>query len=195
MTFEFRPFRDIPEVILIKPKALSDERGWFAETYKKGDFEAQGISSTFVQDNHSRSTSRGILRGLHFQKEPAAQGKLVRCIVGEIFDVAVDIRKGSPTYGKWVSATLSAENRAMIWVPPGFAHGVLTTTEIAEISYKVTSEYSPSHDRGVRWNDPVVGIKWPVAHPILSKKDAEAPLLKDVDNNLVWEREKNAKFP
>ena len=194
MPFNFKRYESIPEVMIIEPRIFSDERGWFAETYKKRDFVAQGINSTFVQDNHSRSTSRGILRGLHFQDEPAAQGKLVRCIVGEIFDVAVDIRKGSPTYGQWVSATLSAENRAMIWVPLGFAHGVLTMTEIAEISYKVTSEYSPSHDRGVRWNDTAIGIKWPVANPILSKKDAEAPLLKDVDNNFVWKREKNAKF-
>ena len=195
MPFNFKRCESIPEVTIIEPRIFSDERGWFAETYKKEEFEGQGINFTFVQDNHSRSTSRGILRGLHFQKEPAAQGKLVRCIVGEIFDVAVDIRKGSPTYGKWVSATLSAENRAMIWVPLGFAHGVLTMTEIAEISYKVTSEYSPSHDRGVRWNDPGIGIKWPIANPILSKKDAEAPLLKDVDNNFVWKRERNAKLP
>ncbi len=191
MPFDFKRFESVPEVMIIEPRIFSDERGWFAETYKKGDFEAQGINFTFMQDNYSRSTSRDILRGLHFQKEPAAQGKLVRCIVGEMFDVAVDIRKGSPTYGKWVSATLSAENRAMIWVPPGFAHGVLTTTEIVEMVYKVTSEYSQSHDRSVRWNDPAIGIKWPVANPILSKKDAEAPLLNDVDNNFVWKGQKN----
>ena len=188
MPFEFKPFEHLPEVIVIEPKAFADERGWFAETYKKSKFTENGIAPEFIQDNHSRSTSKDILRGLHFQKEPAAQGKLVRCIVGEVFDVAVDIRRGSPTYCRWVSTTLSAENKRMIWVPPGFAHGVLTTSVIAEIVYKVTSEYSPNDDRSIRWNDPDIGIKWPVAKPILSKKDAEAPLLRDADNNFVWRK-------
>jgi len=187
MTFRFKHFESLPEVIMIEPRTVPDERGWFAETYKKRDFETEGIIFDFVQDNHSRSTSRGILRGLHFQKEPAAQGKLVGCILGEIYDVAVDIRKGSPTYAKWVSATLSEENHAMMWVPPGFAHGFLTTSDISEVTYKLTSEYSPSHDRSVRWSDPAIGINWPVVNPILSKRDAEAPLLNDVDNNFVWE--------
>jgi dTDP-4-dehydrorhamnose 3,5-epimerase len=187
--FYFKRFESLPEVMTIEPRTFADERGWFCETYKKSDFELERIAFNFVQDNHSRSTARGILRGLHFQKEPAAQGKLVRCVLGEVFDVAVDIRKGSPTYAKWVSATLSAENRAMVWVPPGFAHGVLTMTDIAEITYKVTSEYSASRDRTVRWNDPAIGINWPVEKPILSKKDAEAPLLRDVDNNFVWRGE------
>jgi len=191
MPFRFKRFENLSEIMLIEPVTFSDERGWFAETYKKHDFEEQGISLDFVQDNHSRSTSRGILRGLHFQNEPAAQGKLVRCIYGEIFDVAVDIRKGSPTYAKWVCATLSADNRAMVWVPPGFAHGVLTMTDIAEITYKVTSEYSPIHDRVVRWNDQYIGINWPISHPILSKKDADAPLLRDADSNFVWKGKPN----
>lgn len=186
MGFEFRHFEILPEVVIITPETFADERGWFAETFRRRDFEANGIAFDFVQDNHSRSTSRGVLRGLHFQKEPDAQGKLVRCIVGEVFDVAVDIRSGSPTYCKWVSATLSATNHVMLWVPPGFAHGVVTTTDIAEVLYKVTSEYNPSLDRSVRWNDPAFGIKWPVDSPILSKRDAEAPLLKDIDNNFVW---------
>jgi dTDP-4-dehydrorhamnose 3,5-epimerase len=186
MPFRFKRFEILPEVMLIEPHILSDERGLFSETYKRSEFESQGIIYDFVQDNHSRSTSKGTLRGLHFQKEPAAQGKLIRCVQGEIFDVAVDIRKGSPTYARWVSATLSAENHAMIWIPPGFAHGALTTSEVAEVIYKVTAEYSPSRDRSVRWNDPAIGIKWPVANPTLSKRDAEAPLLKDVDNNFVW---------
>lgn len=186
MPFTFKDFEQLPDVLLIEPRTFPDDRGWFCETYKKSDFAAHGVDFDFSQDNHSRSTSKGILRGLHFQKEPAAQGKLVRCVVGEIFDVAVDIRKGSPTYTKWVSATLSADNHAMIWVPPGFAHGVLTISEIAEITYKVTSEYSPTHDRSVRWNDPAIGIAWPVANPILSRKDAEAPLLQDADNNFSW---------
>jgi dTDP-4-dehydrorhamnose 3,5-epimerase len=186
MPFRFKRSQTLPEVILIEPQTFSDERGWFAETYKKSDFESQGITHEFVQDNHSRSTARGTLRGLHFQNEPAAQGKLVRCIAGQIFDVAVDIRNGSSTYAKWVSSILSADNHEMIWVPPGFAHGVLTMTDIAEIAYKTTSEYSTSHDRCVRWNDPAIGIEWPISTPILSKKDAAAPLLKDVDNNFVW---------
>lgn len=194
MPFTFKPFEKLPEVVLIEPRTFADDRGWFGETYKKSDFAAHGVGFDFLQDNHSRSTARGILRGLHFQKEPAAQGKLVRCVVGEIFDVAVDIRKGSPTYSKWVSTILSADNHGMLWVPPGFAHGVLTTSDIAEITYKVTSEYSPSHDRSVRWNDPEIGVSWPVTDPILSKKDAEAPLLRDVDNNLVWKGQQNARI-
>jgi dTDP-4-dehydrorhamnose 3,5-epimerase len=186
MPFAFKRFEQLPDVVLIEPRTFPDDRGWFCETYKKSDFASHGINFDFLQDNHSRSTSKGILRGLHFQKEPAAQGKLVRCVVGEIYDVAVDIRKGSPTYAKSVSSSLSAENHAMMWVPPGFAHGVLTVSEIADITYKVTSEYSPAHDRGVRWNDPSIGVAWPVTNPILSKKDAEAPLLKDADNNFSW---------
>jgi dTDP-4-dehydrorhamnose 3,5-epimerase len=186
MASKFNRFEVLSEVFLIEPQTFSDQRGWFSETYKKGEFEAQGLGCDFVQDNHSRSTSKGILRGLHFQKEPVAQGKLVRCVLGEVFDVAVDIRRGSPTYAKWVSASLSATNKAMVWVPPGFAHGILTLTDIAEVIYKVTSEYSPAHDRSVRWNDPAIGIKWPISNPLLSKKDAEAPLLIDADNNFAW---------
>jgi dTDP-4-dehydrorhamnose 3,5-epimerase len=186
MSFRFKRFEILPDVMIIEPHVLYDERGWFSETYKKSEFEAQRITYNFVQDNYSRSTLKGTLRGLHFQKEPAAQGKLIRCVHGEIFDVAVDIRKGSPTYARWISATLSAENHAMIWIPPGFAHGALTTSEVAEVAYKVTAEYSLSRDRSVRWNDPAIAINWPVANPTLSKRDAEAPLLKDVDNNFVW---------
>jgi len=184
--FEFRPFDKIPEIILIEPKVFSDERGWFSETYRKSDFISHGISYEFLQDNQSYSSNRGILRGLHFQKEPAAQGKLVRCIVGEIFDVALDIRKGSPTYRKWVSTTLSSNNRHMVWIPPGFAHGTLTLTSTAEIAYKVTSEYSALYDRAVRWNDPTIAIKWPYDNPTLSTKDMNAPLLDDVDNNFIY---------
>ena len=183
MPFAFRPFETLADVIFVEPLVHRDERGWFAETFRESEFRMHGISANFVQDNQSRSTAKGILRGLHFQKQPAAQGKLVRCVVGEIFDVAVDIRMGSRTYAKWVSAVLSADNHAMMWVPPGFAHGMLTITEIAEVSYKVTAEYSASHDRSIRWNDPTIGIRWPVNHPVLSEKDAEAPLLKDADNN------------
>ena len=186
MPFSFKRFDELPEVITVEPQVFDDERGWFMETYRKSEFSSQGMSEDFLQDNHSYSTGKGVLRGLHFQRQPAAQGKLVRCVVGEIFDVVVDIRKGSPTYGRWVSATLSAENRRMIWVPVGFAHGFLTVTNVAQVEYKVTAEYSSEHDRGIRWDDPAIGIKWPIQKPILSRKDAEAPLLKDVDNNFAW---------
>ena len=186
MAFEFNPTPALPDVIIVEPTTSTDERGWFLESYKKSEFEKHGIPFEFIQDNHSRSTAKGIMRGLHFQKDPAAQGKLVRCIAGELFDVAVDIRRGSPTYAKWVSATLSAENHRIVWIPPGFAHGYLTMSNLTEVTYKVTSEYSPTNDRSIRWNDPAIGIRWPITTPILSKKDAEAPLLQDADNNFVW---------
>ena len=183
MPFVFKRFETLPEVMLVKPHVHPDERGWFVETFKKSDFQTHGIAFDFVQDNHSRALSRGVLRGLHFQKQPAAQGKLIRCVLGEIFDVAIDIRKGSRTYANSVSSILSAENHAMLWIPPGFAHGMLATSEVTEVIYKVTAEYSPIHERTIRWNDPVLGIRWPLTDPILSKRDAEAPLLKDADNN------------
>jgi dTDP-4-dehydrorhamnose 3,5-epimerase len=186
MPFSFKRFDKLPDIVFVEPQPVEDERGWFMETYKKSEFSKQGIPQDFLQDNHSCSTVKGVLRGLHYQKQPAAQGKLVRCVVGEIFDVAVDIRKGSPTYGKWVPAFLSAENRQMMWIPIGFAHGFLTTTNMAEVEYKVTAEYSSAHDRAIRWNDPGIGIEWPNRNPVLSRKDAEAPLLKDADNNFEW---------
>ena len=187
MPFEFIK-TEIPEVIIVKPKVFGDERGFFMETYKKSDFKKAGIDTDFVQDNHSKSV-KGVLRGLHYQLEPKAQGKLVRCIRGKIFDVAVDIRKGSPTFGKWIGLELSEENKLMLWIPEGFAHGFLTLSEEAEIVYKVSgAEYSPEHDRGIRWNDPDIGIKWPLeGEPILSEKDRIAPLLKDAEVNFVYE--------
>jgi len=184
--FEFKSFSDLPEVVLIEPKDCIDDRGWFAETYRKSEFVKHGIPFEFLQDNHSYSTARGTLRGLHFQNEPAAQGKLVRCLVGEAFDVAVDIRKGSPTYTKWVSTNLSKSNHHVLWVPAGFAHGFQTLADTTEIAYKVTSEFSASHDRSIRWNDPTIRIKWPIANPILSRKDQNAPLLGQADINFVW---------
>jgi dTDP-4-dehydrorhamnose 3,5-epimerase len=186
MPFEFKRFSELPEIILIEPRVFADERGWFMEAYKKSEFARQGINAEFNQDNRSRSTAKGTIRGLHYQNEPAAQGKVVCCIVGEILDVAVDIRKGSPTYGRWVSAVLSEENHRALWIPSGFAHGLCTMAEVTEIGYKVTAEYSASHDRSIRWNDPSIGIKWPTMTPILSKKDAEAPFLRDADNNHIW---------
>ena len=190
MPFEFVK-TSIPGVILVKPRVFGDERGFFMETYKKSDFEKAGIDTDFVQDNHSKSV-KGVLRGLHYQLEPEAQGKLVRCIRGKIFDVAVDIRRGSPTFGKWIGVELSEENKLMLWIPKGFAHGFLTLSEEAEIVYKVSgAEYSPEDDRNIRWNDPDIGIEWPLGgEPILSEKDKIAPLLKDADVNFVYkERE------
>jgi len=186
MPFEFIK-TEIPEVIIIKPKIFSDNRGFFMETYKKSDFEKAGIDTDFIQDNHSKSI-KGVLRGLHYQKEPFAQGKLVRCIKGKIFDVAVDIRKNSPTFGKWVGFELSEENRLMLWIPKGFAHGFLTLSEEAEIIYKVSGgEYSPQHDAGIIWNDPDINIKWPqIDNIILSEKDKNLPLLKDADINFIY---------
>jgi len=169
----------IPDVILIEPRAFVDERGCFMETYKASDFAACGIAEAFVQENHSRSL-RGVLRGLHYQKDPHAQGKLVRAVVGEIFDVAVDIRKGSLTYRKWVAETLSAENRRMLYVPAGFAHGFCVLSEVAEVLYKTTQEYAPDSDAGIIWNDPDIGIQWPIGTPILSEKDAALPRLAEM---------------
>jgi dTDP-4-dehydrorhamnose 3,5-epimerase len=186
MPFTFQPLERLPDVIVIEPKAFGDDRGWFMETYKESEFAAKGLRFPFPQDNHSRSTQKHVLRGLHYQKAPAAQGKLVRCLVGAIYDVAVDIRKGSPTYGRWASAELTAENRRMLWVPAGFAHGICTLTDVCEVAYKATSEYSPAHDRAVRWNDSALGITWPTTSPILSPKDAQAPVLAEADNNFAY---------
>jgi len=146
------------------------------ETYAKSAFESAGIKGELVQQNHSRSV-RGVLRGLHFQTDPYAQAKLVRCTRGEVFDVAVDIRKESPTFGKWVSATLSESNRDMLYVPRGFAHGFVTTSDTAEVQYSVDNHYAPDYEQGIVWNDPEVNIRWPTSNPILSKKDANWPRL------------------
>lgn len=184
MPFRFEQL-EIPEVILVEPKAFADHRGYFVETYKRSDFEANGIPEIFVQDNHSHSV-RGVLRGLHYQMDPKAQGKLVSVIQGEIFDVAVDIREGSPTYGRWVGVTLSAKDHRMLYVPAGFAHGFCVVSNEADVVYKVTEEYAPEVDRGIRWNDPEVGVRWPTEQPILSPKDAQLPLLRAADNNFVY---------
>ncbi len=184
MPFTFTPLA-IPEVILIKPTLFPDERGFFAETYQANDFKNNGIDFSFVQDNHSKSKA-GVLRGLHYQKHPKAQGKLVRVTSGSIFDVAVDIRKGSPTFGKSVSAILSADNYHMLWIPPGFAHGALVLEDDTHLLYKVTDTYSPEHDRGIRWNDPIVNIQWPIDTPELSGKDLHAPYLDQADINFVY---------
>jgi dTDP-4-dehydrorhamnose 3,5-epimerase len=167
----------LPGVLLIEPKVYADTRGFFMETYQAAHFRAHGIDAAFVQDNHSRSL-RGVLRGLHYQ-EPNPQGKLVRCTRGALYDVAVDIRAGSPQFGKWTAAELTEENRRMMWLPPGFAHGFCALSEIADLVYKCTAFYEAANDRSILWNDPDLGITWPVAKPALSPKDAAAPRLKD----------------
>ena len=180
MAFEFKKL-SIPDVVLVEPKVFDDERGFFLEGYKKSEFFANGIDVEFNQDNHSKST-KGVLRGLHYQLAPKAQAKLVRCIQGEIFDVAVDIRKNSPTFGKWVGEKLSAENKKMLFIPEGFAHGFVVLSETAELLYKASNEYSKEHDRGILWNDPEISVDWGIDfEPILSEKDKHQPLLKDVE--------------
>lgn len=183
--FTFTP-QEIPDVLLLEHKLFEDSRGYFTETFRAGVFEQQGIPP-LLQENHSRST-QGVLRGLHYQREPASIGKLVRCIRGRIFDVAVDIRQGSPTYSKWVGVELDEDRPAMLWVPPGFAHGFCALSEKADICYKQTGYYSPDHDRGILWNDPAIAIKWPLDSPILSPKDTDAPALADADNNFRYQR-------
>lgn len=163
----------IPEVLLIKPKSYEDVRGFFFESFNERKFEeAVGHRVSFVQDNHSKS-SRGVLRGLHYQLPPMAQGKLVRCVKGEVFDVAVDIRKESPTFGQWVGEILSAENKKQLWIPEGFAHGFLTLSETAEFLYKATNFYAPEYERCILWNDPQLNVSWQCESPDLSNKDLE----------------------
>jgi dTDP-4-dehydrorhamnose 3,5-epimerase len=170
----------LPEVKLIEPKVFGDARGYFYESWNARDFAAAGIDAGFVQDNHSRS-GKGVLRGLHYQLR-LPQGKLVRVIEGSVFDVVVDIRRASPNFGKWVGMELSAENRLMLWVPPGFAHGFLVLSESCEFLYKATDYYAPQFERAILWNDPALAITWPiVASPILSAKDASAPRLQDAE--------------
>ena len=179
MPFEFEKTQ-LPDVILVKPKIFGDARGFFMETYKKTEFAKNGIDIEFVQDNHSKST-KGVLRGLHYQKEPKAQAKLVRCIHGKVFDVAVDIRKNSPYFGKWTGAILSSENKHMLYIPEGFAHGFVVLSDEAELFYKASDEYSPEHDRGIKWNDPDINIDWGIDFkPLVSKKDDRQPLLKEI---------------
>ena len=170
--------------LLLTPRVFGDGRGFFFESWNQQAFNAAAGDTAFVQDNHSRS-SRGVLRGLHYQLPPHPQGKLVRCVLGEIFDVAVDIRRSSPTFGQWVGAVLSADNKQQLWVPAGFAHGFLTLSEQAEVLYKTTDFWSRECERAIRWDDPQLGIVWPLealagAEPQLSEKDAVAPLLAEL---------------
>lgn len=184
MPLTFSPLA-IPDIILVTPQTIGDSRGWFRETYKLNAYAEAGIPATFVQDNASHS-ARGVLRGLHFQREPHAQGKLVSVLHGEVFDVAVDLRVGSPTYGAWVGETLSADNGCQLWIPAGFAHGFCVTSETATLSYKVNAPYAAEYDGGVRWNDPAIGIAWPVTDPVLSAKDEVQPMLAECDHGFTY---------
>ena len=177
--FTFTPL-GLPEVLLVTPRFFPDDRGVFAETYKHSEFVAAGVDQPFVQDNLSRSR-QGVVRGLHYQLPPHAQGKLILCTKGSIFDVAVDIRKTSPTFGQHVHAVLSRNNGQMLWVPPGFAHGFAVISDFAEIYYKCTVEYRPEADKGITWNDPTLKIAWPIADPLVSPKDRALPCLKDAE--------------
>lgn len=168
-------------LVLIEPKVFTDERGFFLERYIKRVFSENGVNSDFVQDNHSQST-RGVLRGLHFQIPPHSQDKLVWAASGEIFDVAVDLRAGSPTYGKGESVILSAANKKMLFIPAGFAHGLQVLSDTADVLYKISDYYFPELDKGILWNDPDIGIEWPLPNPILSEKDQKHPLLKDFNS-------------
>ncbi len=175
MPFTFHP-QSIPEAILVEPHKSADTRGFFMETYKRSEFMANGIPEAFVQDNYSHSV-RGVLRGLHYQKAPQAQGKLVMVLQGEVYDVAVDIRPSSPTFAQWVGVVLRAVEPRLFYIPPGFAHGFCVLSETADFVYKVTCEYAPTLDSGIRWNDPHLGVRWPLSEPILSARDAQLPLL------------------
>lgn len=179
MSFSFEK-TEIDGVIIITPDVFSDERGLFLETYVKPVFECNGVDAGFVQDNHSFS-KKGVLRGLHYQAPPKAQAKLVYVASGAILDVAVDIRRSSPTYKKWVSARLSDDNRQMLYIPEGFAHGFLCLSDTAHVMYKCSALYAPEHERGIRWDDPELSIPWPLKDPILSAKDAKNPYLRDAE--------------
>jgi len=177
MPFHFHRLR-IPDVILIESKITKDERGFFQEIFKASNFSVNGISTKFIQDNHSRS-KKGVLRGLHYQIHPKAQDKLVIVLKGNIFGVAVDIRDGSKTYGQFIQQDLSDSNGYMLYVPSGFAHGFCVTSREADVLYKTTAEYAPELERGIIWNDPSIGIKWPTPNPQVSSKDLGLPLLRD----------------
>ncbi|GAB6110954.1 dTDP-4-dehydrorhamnose 3,5-epimerase [Desulfomicrobium salsuginis] len=173
---------NIPGVLLIKPEVFGDHRGFFSETYSRRRFEDNGLAVDFVQDNHAFSAQAGVLRGLHFQSPPMAQTKLVRVTRGAVFDVVVDLRKGSPAYGRWEGFTLSAENHRQLLIPAGLAHGYMTLEPDTDFLYKVDRYYSPEHDGGILWCDPGLGIAWPDLPPVLSQKDVRLPRLKDFDS-------------
>jgi dTDP-4-dehydrorhamnose 3,5-epimerase len=177
----------LPDVLILTPTRFGDTRGWFSETWNSPRLASLGMHLDFVQDNHSMSAAVGTLRGLHFQKPPHAQDKLVRCSRGAIRDVAVDVRKGSPWFGKWVAVDLTAENARQLLVPKGFLHGFVTLTPDTEVQYKCTDVYAPDCDGGIRWNDPDIGIDWGLSDPVLSAKDQTAPFLRDWASPFLWE--------
>ena len=176
----------LPGVYIVEPQVFGDHRGYFMETYSTKTFADIGITNEFVQDNQSFTAQKGTLRGIHFQNAPMAQAKLVRVTRGAVLDVAVDIRKGSPTYKQWVSVELSAENKRMFFIPRGFAHGFVTLTDDVEFVYKVDNLYSKENDRGIRFDDPEIGVEWGVTEPVLSKKDTVSPMLRDSDCNFIY---------
>jgi dTDP-4-dehydrorhamnose 3,5-epimerase len=178
---------DFPGLFVVKPSLFGDRRGFFMEVYNSREFEAAGIDTDFVQDNHARSEAAGVLRGLHFQAPPSAQAKLVRVSSGAVMDVVVDIRKGSPRFGEWFSIELSAENKLQLFVPRGFAHAYMTLVPGTEFQYKVDAFYDPQRDSGVRWNDPDLAVDWPDNEPVLSDKDKTLPLFKDFDSPFTFE--------
>jgi dTDP-4-dehydrorhamnose 3,5-epimerase len=188
MSFSFLNLK-IPDVKLVVPNKHIDERGYFFENYKESEFFANEINVKFVQDNFSYSV-KGVLRGLHYQKNLKAQAKLVTALKGEIFDVAVDIRKDSPTFGHWVGEILSDKNHKSLYIPEGFAHGFCVLTEEANVFYKVNNEYSPENERGINWNDPQINIIWPIDTPILHEKDSALPLLQNADIDFIYTRDK-----
>lgn len=185
MPFSFQKL-EIPDVVLVKPRIFPDNRGFFLETYKRSEFQANGITTEFIQDNWSHST-QNVIRGMHYQKAPKTQAKLVVAIKGEILDVAIDLRKGSPTYAKWVAAKLSDKDGQMLYIPGGFAHGFCVLSNEADILYKTSAEYAPELEHGIRWDDPSISVRWPVEKPIISRKDAELPLLKDAGVDFHFE--------
>lgn len=178
---------DVLDVYILEPKVFGDHRGWFMETWSQRTMEAAGFYYNFVQDNHSYSAKKGTLRGLHFQKGDAAQAKLVRCGRGAVLDAAVDLRKGSPTYLKWVVVELSAENKRQLLIPRGFAHGFLTLTDDVEFLYRADNPYAPEADRSIIWNDPDIGIEWGIENPNLSDKDQKAPSFRECDADFIYE--------
>lgn len=179
---------ELKGVFVLEPQVFGDARGWFMESWSQRKMHDAGIDVQFVQDNQSFSAQKGTLRGLHYQLNPMCQAKLLRCTRGKIFDVAVDIRKGSPQYGKWVGVELSAENKKQLFIPRGFAHGFITLTDDVEVQYKADNYYAPECDGNIRWDDPYIGVEWPLKPVILSEKDSKAPLLKERTNlNFVYE--------
>jgi dTDP-4-dehydrorhamnose 3,5-epimerase len=177
---------EIEDLYIIEPQVFKDNRGWFMESYSAQKLKEKGIDVEFIQDNHSLSIERGVLRGLHFQLTPKAQTKLVRCTRGEIYDIAVDLREGSPTYKKWFGVELSAENKKQFLIPKGFAHGFLTLSENTEVQYKVDEYYAPEYDRSIRFDDPEIDVDWGIDNPVLSDKDKNAALLKNSDCNFKY---------